>query len=155
VAVGTTVLAVLAFVVGALMVAATVLSAIMTLVVPRALPVTITRCLRTCRPSCWPSPRPVRPGVAGHADQLPARPRSPDAELCIRAGYVALRRIADFFDMAPDASWSSDRSMIEQNGAPHGDAPGRGRERRRAGLMGLAWVHHSGNGRARGWAWTH
>jgi hypothetical protein len=43
VAVGTTVLAVLAFVVGALMVAATVLSAIMTLVVPRALPVTITR----------------------------------------------------------------------------------------------------------------
>jgi hypothetical protein len=42
-AVGTTVLAVLASVVGALLVATTVLSAIMTLVVPRALPVTITR----------------------------------------------------------------------------------------------------------------
>ena len=40
---GTTVLAVLAFVGGALMVVATVLSAIMTLVVPRALPVKITR----------------------------------------------------------------------------------------------------------------
>ena len=39
----TTVLAVLAFVVGALLVATTVLSAIMTLVVPRALPVMITR----------------------------------------------------------------------------------------------------------------
>jgi hypothetical protein len=41
--VGTTLLAVLAFVVGALMVVTTVLSAIMTLVVPRALPVLITR----------------------------------------------------------------------------------------------------------------
>ena len=39
----TTLLAVLAFVVGALIVATTVLSAIMTLVVPRALPVMITR----------------------------------------------------------------------------------------------------------------
>ena len=39
----TTVLAVLAFGVGALLVVATVLSAIMTLVVPRALPVMITR----------------------------------------------------------------------------------------------------------------
>ena len=25
-----------------------------------------------CRPRCWPSPRPVRPGAAGHGDQLPA-----------------------------------------------------------------------------------
>ena len=40
---GTTVLAVLAFRVGAGMVVATLLSAIMTLVVPRALPVMITR----------------------------------------------------------------------------------------------------------------
>ena len=39
----TDVLAALAFAVGALMVAGTVLSAIMTLVVPRALPVLITR----------------------------------------------------------------------------------------------------------------
>jgi hypothetical protein len=30
------------------------------------------------------------------------RPRSPEAELCIRGGYVALRRIADFFDIAYD-----------------------------------------------------
>ena len=43
----TTVLAVLAFGVGALMVVATVLSAIMTLVVPRALPVRITRVVFT------------------------------------------------------------------------------------------------------------
>ena len=42
-----TVLAVLAFGVGALMVVATVLSAIMTLVVPRALPVRITRLVFT------------------------------------------------------------------------------------------------------------
>jgi hypothetical protein len=41
--VGTTVLAVLAFVVGALVVVTTLLSAIMTLVVPRAIPVLITR----------------------------------------------------------------------------------------------------------------
>ncbi len=30
------------------------------------------------------------------------RPRSPEAELCIRGGYVALRRIADFFAIAYD-----------------------------------------------------
>jgi hypothetical protein len=30
------------------------------------------------------------------------RSRSPDAELCIRAGYIALRRIADFFDIPHD-----------------------------------------------------
>ena len=49
-AVGTTVLAWLAFVVGALIVVTTVLSAIMTLVVPRAIPVRITRwvCSRAC-----------------------------------------------------------------------------------------------------------
>src|SRR5215203_3972257 len=46
-AVRTTVLAVLAFGVGALMVVTTVLSAIMTLVVPRALPVLITRVVFT------------------------------------------------------------------------------------------------------------
>jgi hypothetical protein len=49
------------------------------------------------------------------------RPRSPDAELCIRAGYVALRRIADFFDIPyhPDPHWpeqaiSIDRSEFDQ-----------------------------------------
>ncbi|MGH9189747.1 MAG: hypothetical protein ACRD0Q_06915 [Acidimicrobiales bacterium] len=30
------------------------------------------------------------------------RPRSPQAELCIRSGYLALRSIADFFDIAHD-----------------------------------------------------
>jgi hypothetical protein len=45
--VGTTVLAVLAFGVGAGMVVATLLSAIMTLVVPRALPVMITKWMFT------------------------------------------------------------------------------------------------------------
>lgn len=77
---GSTVLAVLAFGVGALMVVATVLSAIMTLVVPRALPVMITRWVfagrralfRLRRPRarsfgwcCWPcwsaAPRRPRP----------------------------------------------------------------------------------------------
>jgi hypothetical protein len=35
------------------------------------------------------------------------RPRSPDAELCIRAGYIALRRIADYFGIPhdPDPHW--------------------------------------------------
>jgi hypothetical protein len=35
------------------------------------------------------------------------RPRSPDAELCIRAGYVAMRRIADLFNVRhnPDPHW--------------------------------------------------
>jgi hypothetical protein len=49
------------------------------------------------------------------------RPRSPDAELCIRAGYVALRRIADFFGVRydPDPHWpavaiSIDRSEYDQ-----------------------------------------
>jgi hypothetical protein len=49
------------------------------------------------------------------------RPRSPDAELCIRAGYVALRRIADFFgiDHNPDPHWpevpiSIDRREFDQ-----------------------------------------
>jgi hypothetical protein len=49
------------------------------------------------------------------------RPRSPDAELCIRAGYVALRRIADFFDIRydPDPHWpevaiSIDRREYDQ-----------------------------------------
>jgi hypothetical protein len=49
------------------------------------------------------------------------RPRSPDAELCIRAGYIALRRIADFFgvDHNPDPHWpevsiSIDRREFDQ-----------------------------------------
>ncbi len=31
------------------------------------------------------------------------RERDPDAQLCVRAGYVALRRIADYFDLPYDA----------------------------------------------------
>jgi hypothetical protein len=44
------------------------------------------------------------------------RPRSPDAELCIRAGYVALRRIADFFDVAhnPDPHWPEEPISIDR-----------------------------------------
>jgi hypothetical protein len=49
------------------------------------------------------------------------RPRSASAELCIRAGYVALRRIADFFGIRydPDPHWpevpiSIDRSEYDQ-----------------------------------------
>ncbi len=40
------------------------------------------------------------------------RRRSPDAELCIRAGYVALRRIADSFGIEhnPDPHWPQSRS---------------------------------------------
>jgi hypothetical protein len=56
------------------------------------------------------------------------RPRSPDADSCTRAAYVALRRIATSStsgttptrtgraDHGPYAPWSSDRSMIERNG---------------------------------------
>jgi hypothetical protein len=44
------------------------------------------------------------------------RPRSPDAELCIRAGYVALRRIADFFGIEhnSDPHWPQEPISIEQ-----------------------------------------
>jgi hypothetical protein len=49
------------------------------------------------------------------------RPRSPDAELCIRAGYVAFRRIADFFDIRyhpnphwPEVTISVDRREYDQ-----------------------------------------
>jgi len=44
------------------------------------------------------------------------RPRSPDAELCIRAGYVALRRIADFFDIRhnPDPHWPEESISIDR-----------------------------------------
>jgi hypothetical protein len=44
------------------------------------------------------------------------RPRSPDAELCIRAGYVALRRIADFFRIEhnPDPHWPDDPISIDR-----------------------------------------
>ena len=45
------------------------------------------------------------------------RPRSPDAELCIRAGYVALRRIADFFDIVhnPDPRWPKEAISIDRH----------------------------------------
>jgi hypothetical protein len=44
------------------------------------------------------------------------RPRSPDAELCIRAGYVALRRIADFFNLRydPDPHWPGQTISIDR-----------------------------------------
>jgi hypothetical protein len=44
------------------------------------------------------------------------RARSPDAELCIRAGYVALRRIADFFGIEydPDPHWPDTPISIDR-----------------------------------------
>ena len=44
------------------------------------------------------------------------RPRSPDAELCIRAGYVAMRRIADFFGIRhnPDPFWPEESISIDR-----------------------------------------
>jgi hypothetical protein len=44
------------------------------------------------------------------------RPRSPDAELCIRAGYIALRRIADFFGISypPDPHWPAEPISIDR-----------------------------------------
>ena len=44
------------------------------------------------------------------------RPRSPDAELCIRAGYVALRRIADFFRIRhdPDPHWPGEPISVDR-----------------------------------------
>jgi hypothetical protein len=44
------------------------------------------------------------------------RPRSPDAELCIRAGYIALRRIADFFGILypPDPHWPEEPISIDR-----------------------------------------
>ena len=45
------------------------------------------------------------------------RPRSPDAELCIRAGYIALRRIADFFGIAhpTDPHWPAEPISIDRS----------------------------------------
>jgi hemerythrin-like domain-containing protein len=44
------------------------------------------------------------------------RPPSPDAELCIRARYVALRRIADFFGIEhnPDPHWPAEPISIDR-----------------------------------------
>lgn len=44
------------------------------------------------------------------------RPRSPDAELCIRAGYIALRRIADFFGIThpADPHWPAEPISIDR-----------------------------------------
>jgi hypothetical protein len=44
------------------------------------------------------------------------RPRSPDAELCIRAGYIALRRIADFFRIPhnPEPHWPDEPISIDR-----------------------------------------
>jgi hypothetical protein len=44
------------------------------------------------------------------------RPRSPNAELCIRAGYVGLRRIADFFGVEhnSDPHWPEEPISIDR-----------------------------------------
>jgi hypothetical protein len=44
------------------------------------------------------------------------RPRSPDAEWCIRAGYIALRRIADFFGIPhnTDPHWPEEPIAIDR-----------------------------------------
>ena len=44
------------------------------------------------------------------------RPRSPDAELCIRAGYVALGRISDFFGIEhdPDPHWPDEAISVDR-----------------------------------------
>jgi hypothetical protein len=44
------------------------------------------------------------------------RPRNPDGELCIRAGYIALRRIADFFAIPhpPDPHWPAEPISIDR-----------------------------------------
>jgi hypothetical protein len=44
------------------------------------------------------------------------RPRSPEAELCIRAGYIALRRIADFFRIPHNADphWPEEPISIDR-----------------------------------------
>jgi hypothetical protein len=44
------------------------------------------------------------------------RPRNPDGELCIRAGYIALRRIADFFAIPPppDPDWPTEPISIDR-----------------------------------------
>jgi hypothetical protein len=57
-------------------------------------------------------------GGAGRASLLAStvdRPRGA-AELCIRAGYVALRRIADFFDIGhnPDPHWPEEPISIDR-----------------------------------------
>jgi hypothetical protein len=43
-------------------------------------------------------------------------PRDPQAELCIRAGYIALRRIADFFDVpyVPVLNWTDPISVTRE-----------------------------------------
>ena len=44
------------------------------------------------------------------------RPRNPDGELCIRAGYIALRRIADFFAIPhpSDPHWPAEPISIDR-----------------------------------------
>jgi hypothetical protein len=44
------------------------------------------------------------------------RPRNPDGELCIRAGYIALRRIADFFAIPhpPHPHWPAEPISIDR-----------------------------------------
>ena len=44
------------------------------------------------------------------------RSRGADAELCIRVGYVVLRRIADFFDIRhnPDPHWPEEPISIDR-----------------------------------------
>ncbi len=79
--------------------------------------------------SFFRSPRPERSWVTAAGAVLDAASlrastmdaaRDPEAELCVRAGYVALRRIADFFrishdpDPAPDAPISISREEYDE-----------------------------------------
>src|SRR5919109_218843 len=62
-------------------------------------------------------PGPPPPRAACWFASTVDRPRSPDAELCIRAGYIALRRIADFFGIPHpgDPHWPAEPISIERS----------------------------------------
>ena len=109
------VLAVVAGAAGCGIVVATVLSAIQTLTVPRATPLWITRwvflLVGFVLLVLFRSPQPDRSWVTAAGAVLDAAAlvsstldlgRRPAAELCLRSGYLALRRIADFCEMAYD-----------------------------------------------------
>ena len=57
------------------------------------------------------------------------RPRSPDAELCIRAGYVALRRIADFFYVRHTPTRTGRRTDLDRPARVRPGLPAAGRGR--------------------------
>ena len=55
--------------------------------------------------------------AASLLDSTLDQPRSPEAQLCIRAGYIALRRIADFFRIAypADPHWPAEPISIQRS----------------------------------------